>query len=396
MRAIYLDHASNTPLLPEAWGEMAPYLNGEFGNPSTLHAMGRRAGRAVEEAREKVAFLLGARPEEVIFTSCGTEANNLAVKGLAAAHEKRGHHLIVSAIEHPSVLYAARRLERQGYRISQVGVDRTGLVDPEAVKRVIEPDTILISIMLANGEIGTLEPLEEIVAIAKEKGILVHTDAVSACGSIPVDVATLGVDALSLAANQFYGPLGAGALYLRRGVRIVPWFDGGGQEEGRRSGTENVAALVGMGRAAELVASDLDRRREHLASLRDLLEQGLFSSGLEGVVRNGHPTQRLPGLLNLSVEGVEGESLLLALDREGIYVSSGSACNSKAMKPSHVLQAIGLDPQLAQGTVLFTLGLSNHAEEIAQVVELFPRIVQQLRRVSSRREEKDLMTRELR
>ena len=392
LRKVYLDHASNTPLLPEVKEAMAPFLNGEFGNPSTLHAMGRRASRALEEAREKVALLIGARSDEIIFTSCGTESNNQALKGLAAANEKKGRHLIVSKIEHPSVLYAARRLERQGFRVTQVGVDRTGLVDPEEVRRTIEPDTILISIMLANGELGTIEPIEEISAIAKEKGILVHTDAVSACGSIPVDVGRLGVDALSLSANQFYGPSGAAALYLRRGVRIVPWFDGGGQEEGRRSGTENLPAIIGMGKAAELAASDLNHRREHLLALRDSLEEGLLS--LERVIRNGHPLQRLAGHLSVSVAGVESESLLLALDREGIYASSGSACNSKAMKASHVLQAIGLDPQWAQGTLLFTLGLSNRAEEIDYVLEVFPTVLRQLRRVSSSDEAKRLITRE--
>ena len=392
MRRIYLDHASNTPLLPEVREAMAPFLDGEFGNPSTLHRLGRRASQAVEEAREKLALLIGARSDEVIFTSCGTEANNLALKGLAAAYGKKGRHLILSNIEHPSVLYAARRLEREGFRVTHVGVDRTGRVDPEEVRRAVEPDTILISIMLANGELGTVEPIKEIAAIAKGKGILVHTDAVSACGSVPVDVEALGVDALSLAANQFYGPLGAGALYLRRGVRIIPSFDGGGQEEGRRSGTENVASIVGMGKAAELAASSLGHRSAHLKALRDQLEKGLLSC--EGVMHNGHPLERLPGYSSISVAEIEAESLVLAFDNEGISVSSGSACNSKAMKISHVLQAIGLDPHWAQGTILFTVGLSNQREEIATVLEVFPRILQQLRRVSSKREAGDLIARE--
>ena len=390
MKRIYLDYASNTPLLPEVRGAMAPFLDGEFGNPSALHQLGRRASRAIAEAREKVAALIGASAEELIFVSCGTEANNLALKGLAGAHEKKGRHLIVSKIEHQSVLYAARRLTRQGFRVTHVGTDPNGRVDPEEVRRAIEPDTILISIALANGEIGTLEPIQEIATLAKQKGILMHTDAVASCGSLPIDADALGVDALSLAANQFYGPVGAAALYLRRGIRIVPLCDGGGQEEGRHSGTENVPAIVGMGKAAELARSELGRRRTHLKALRDELEIGLLS--YEGVVRNGHPTERLPGYLSLSVAGIEAESLLLALDTEGVCVSSGSACNAKAMKPSYVLQAIGLDPHWAQGTLLFTVGLSTQREEIATVLEVFPKVLKTLRRVSAG----DLMMKETR
>ena len=384
MKRIYLDYASGAPLLPDVREAMAPFLDGEYGNPSALHQGGRRASRAMEEAREKSAALIGARAEEILFTSCGTEANNLALKGLAFAHEKKGQHLIVSKIEHQSVLYAARRLERQGFRVTHVGVDKTGRVDPEEVRRAIEPDTVLISIALASGELGTLEPIREIVSIAKERGILVHTDAVSACGAFPVDVEKLGVDGLSLAANPFYGPVGAAALYLRRSVRITPLLDGGGQEDGRRSGTETVASIVGMGKAAELARLELDRRRNQLQVLRDELEKGLLVC--EGVVRNGHPTERLAGYLSVSAAGIEGESLLLALDAQGISVSNGSACNTKAMKPSHVLQAIGLDPHWAQGTILFTVGLFTQQEEIATVREVFPKVLRALRRVSSGQE----------
>jgi len=380
MERVYLDHASNTPLLPEVREAMAPYLDGEFANPSSLHGLGRRSAKVLEEAREKVASLIGAKSEEVIFTSCGTEANNFALKGFTAANEKKGRHIIVSSIEHFSVLHAARRLERQGYRVTRVPVDLTGWIDPQEVRGAIASDTILISIIHANNEVGTIEPIREIARIAKEHGILFHADAVSSCGTIPTNVAELGVDALTLAANSFYGPVGVAALYLRRGTKIFPFLDGGGQEEGRRSGTENLPAIVGMGKAAELAHRQMEARMEYLSRLRDRLIAGLLA--IEGAHLNGHPTERLPGHVSVSVSDVESEPLLLSLDMEGIFVGNGSACNSKAMKSSHVLQAMGVPEPLAQGAVVLTLGIGNREEEIAVVLGIFPKVVERLRKLN--------------
>ena len=380
MDRVYLDHASNTPLLPEVREAMAPYLNGEFANPSSLHGPGRRSSKALEEARDKIASLIGAKSEEIIFTSCGTEANNFAMKGLTAANEKKGKHIIVSSIEHFSVLHAARRLERQGYRVTRVPVDPTGWIDPQEVRRAIASDTILISIMHANHEVGTIEPIHEIARIAKEHGILFHTDAVASCGTVPTNVVELGVDTLTLTANQFYGPVGAAALYVRKGTKIFPFLDGGGQGEGRRSGTEDLPAIVGMGKAAELALSQMEERTKHLLRLRDQLIEGLLS--VEEVYLNGHPTQRLPGHVSVAVVGVESEPLLLSFDMEGIFVANGSACNSKAMKSSHVLQAMGVPEPLAQGTVMFTLGIGNREEEILVVLDVFPKVVERLRKLS--------------
>ncbi|MBI4436109.1 MAG: cysteine desulfurase [Candidatus Omnitrophica bacterium] len=380
MEQIYLDHTSNTPLLPEVREAMAPYLHGEFANPSSLHRGGRKNAKALEEAREKTASLIGARGEEIIFTSCGTEANNFAMKGLAAAHEKKGRHIVVSSIEHFSILHAARRLERQGYRVTRVPVDQAGWVDPQKVREAIAPDTVLISIMHANGEVGTLQSIREIAQVAQEHGILFHTDAVSSCGTIPTNVSELGVAALTLTANQFYGPVGAAALYVRKGTKMLPFFDGGGQEEGRRSGTENLPAIVGMGKAAELALSHMEERTTSLLKLRNRLMEGLIS--VEEVYLNGHPTQRLPGHVSISVAHVESEPLLLSLDMEGISVASGSACNSKAMKSSHVLQAMGVPELLARGTVVLTLGIGNREEEISVVLDIFPKVVERLRKLN--------------
>jgi len=381
MRQVYLDHASRTPLLPEVRQAMEPYLSFEAGNPSSLHRFGRKSAQALDEAREKVAFLLGAGREEVIFTSCGTEANNFAIKGIAAANEKRGKHLIISSVEHFSVLYAARRLERQGYRVTRLPVDRFGGVDPKKLIEAIAADTVLISVMHANGEVGTIQSIREMAHIAREHGILFHTDAVSACGTIPIDVDELAVDALTLAADQFYGPVGAAALYLRKGTKILPFLDGGGQEEGRRSGTENLPAIVGMGKAAEIARSKMEERIGHLSTLRDRLMEGLLSG--EGVTLNGHPTQRLPGHVSVSVSDVEGEALLLSLDMNGIFVGSGSACNSKAMKNSHVLQAMGIPERVARGTVVLSLGIDHQEEDITYVLEVFPEVVARLRKLGT-------------
>jgi cysteine desulfurase len=381
MRQVYLDNAAATPLLPQVREAMIPYLKDVFGNPSSLHSWGDGAREALENARGQVAGLIGAGPEEIIFTSCGTESNNFAVKGLAMAQQARGKHVIVSAIEHFSVLHAAKTLEKWGFEVTELPVDKYGLVDPESVRQAIRKDTVLVSIMHANGEIGTIEPIKEISKIVKERGITFHTDAVATAGTIPVNVDELGVDALSLAGSQFYGPKGAGALYVRKGVRIIPLLDGGVQEGGRRGGTENVPAIVGLSKAAEIAAAEMAGRASRLVPLRDRLLKEL-PERLEHVIVTGHPTNRLPGLASFCVRFIEGEGMLMLLDSKGIAVSSGSACTSRALKASHVLIAIGLSHEIAQGSLLCTLGLDSTGEDIDYFLEAMPPIVARLRQMS--------------
>ena len=381
MTRVYLDNAATTPLLPEVREAMLPYLGEIFGNPSSLHDWGDGAREALDEARARVAGLIGGSPEEIIFTSCGTESNNFAVKGLAMAQPARGKHVVVSAIEHFSVLHSARTLEKWGFQVSEVPVDKYGLVDPAAVKKAIRPDTVLVSVMHANGEIGTIEPVKEIARITRELKIPFHTDAVATAGTIPVDVKELGVDALSLAGSQFYGPKGSGALWVKKGVRIMTLLDGGIQEGGRRGGTENVPAIVGLGKAAELAAARMDARIKQLTPLRDRLIRELPAS-IDHVIVTGHPQNRLPGNASFCVEFIEGESLLMLLNSRGIAVSSGSACTSRALKASHVLLALGLSHAIAQGSVLFTLGLDTAAADIDYVLENMPPIVDRLRQMS--------------
>jgi cysteine desulfurase len=381
MRKVYLDNASTTPLLPEVKEAMLPYLGEFYGNPSSLHDWGDKAREAVDEAREKVAALIGAPAEEIIFTSCGTESNNLAVKGIALAQQSKGKHVVVSAIEHFSVLHAARTLEKWGFEVAEVPVDKYGAVDPADVRKSIRKDTVLVSIMHANGEIGTIEPINEIAKIARELKIPFHTDAVAAAGTIPVDVNELGVDALSLAGNQFYGPKGVGALWVRKGVRLMPLFDGGIQEGGRRGGTENVAGIVGLGKATEIAKAEVASRIKLLAPLRDRLLKELPEK-VKHVVVTGHPQNRLPGHASFCVEFIEGEAMLMLLNSKGIAVSSGSACTSRALKASHVLIAIGLSHEIAQGSILFTLGLDTTQEDIDYVLETMPPVVDRLRQMS--------------
>ncbi|MFC2059269.1 cysteine desulfurase family protein [Chloroflexota bacterium] len=381
MRRIYLDNAATTRMLPEVLEAMLPYLKDGYGNPSSLHSWGDEARTAVDEARAKVAELVGARPDEIIFTSSGSEANNLAVKGLALARQEKGKHIVVSAIEHFSVLHSVRTLEKLGFKATQVPVDKYGLADPEEVARSIRKDTILVSVMHANGEVGTLEPIREISKLAKEAGVAFHTDAVTSAGTIPIDVADVGVDALSLAGNEFYGPKGMGALYLRKGTRIIPLIDGGVQEDGRRGGTENVAGIAGLGKAAELAKKDMGTRAKHMITLRDKLIKGLLAK-IEHSILTGHPTKRLPGNASFCIEFIEGESMLMLLDQQGVATSSGSACTSRALKGSHVLTAMGLPPEISQGSVLFTLGLDNTEPDIDYVLEELPPIVQRLREMS--------------
>lgn len=381
MRKVYLDHAATTPVHPKVLEAMLPYFSGKFGNPSNLHDIGREAKNAVEEARVKTAALIGARADEIFFTASGAESNNFAIKGLPQANAQKGKHIIVSQIEHFSLLHPAKTLEKSGFTVTYLPTDKQGLVSPDDVAKAIQKETILVSIMHANNEIGTIQPIEEIAKITREKGVLFHTDAVATTGWIPVNVTALGVDALSLSAHQFYGPKGAAALYVRKGVRIKPQLEGGIQEDGRRAGTENVPAIVGLGKAAELAGADIPNRMHYLAPLRDRLQKGLTEK-IDHLVINGHPTKRLPYSLNVSLWYVEGESMLLFLNMEGISVSSGSACTSRSLKTSHVLTCIGADAAVANGTLLMSLGMGNSAEDIDYVIEKLPPIVQRLREMS--------------
>ncbi len=381
MKKVYLDNAATTPLLPEVCEAMLPFLGQDFGNPSALHDWADPAREAVENARAQVAQLIGADEEGIVFTGSGTESNNFAIKGLALARQDKGKHLVVSAIEHFSVQHSARTLEKLGFKLSLVPVDKYGVVDPEEVRRSIRKDTVLVSVMHANGEVGTIEPIKEIAKIARENNIVFHTDAVATAGTIPVDVKELGVDALSLAGNQFYGPQGVGALWVRKGVRIIPLLDGGVQEGGRRAGTENVAAIAGLGKAAELASTDMAARIERITPLRDRLLKELPDK-IDHVVVTGHPQNRLPGNASFCVEFIEGESMLMLLNARGVAVSSGSACTSRALKASHVLIAMGLSHEIAQGSILFTLGANNTSEDIDYVLEVMPAIVDRLRQMS--------------
>jgi len=382
MRQAYLDHSATSPVLPEVREAMLPYLGEFFGNPSSMHEWGDPPREAIDKAREQVAGLVGASdPEEIIFTASGTESNNFAVKGLAAAQQAKGKHVIISAIEHFSVMNSARSLEKAGYQVTMVPVDINGLVDPRQLRDSIRSDTVLVSIMLANGEVGTIEPIREISEITRERKIIFHTDAVAACGTIPVNVKDLGIDALSLAGNQFYGPKGSGALWVRKGVRIIPLLDGGIQEGGRRAGTEDVPAIVGMGKAAELASANISDRINQLTPMRDKLLKDLPLK-IGHMIVTGHPEKRLPGLASFCVQFIEGESMLMLLSSKGIAVSSGSSCTSKALKASHVLTAMGHSLEIAQGSILFTLGIDNNPEDMDYVLEVMPPIVQRLREMS--------------
>jgi cysteine desulfurase len=380
MKTHYLDHVATNPLSPEALEAMLPFLREEFGNPLSPYEPGMRAKAAVEEARTEVAGLINARPQGIVFTSSGAEANNFALRGAALARQDKGRHIIVSRVEHHSVLNSARFLEKSGFVVTFLPVDGHGLVEPDTFMRAITDETVLASIIMASPEIGTIQPIKELAGIARERGVLFHTDAVAAAGNIPVDVDELGVDLLSMAAHQFYGPKGAAALYVREGQRIVPLIYGGIQEGGRRAGTEDVSAIAGMGRAAALAREKMDFRTEHARKLRDMLVEGIMKT--ESVILTGHPTQRLPGHASFCVEYIEGESMLLMLAAKGIYAASGSACSSKALKSSPVLLAIGIPTGTAQGSVVFSAGEGNTSDDIDYVLNEFPMIVQRLREIS--------------
>ncbi|ABB15341.1 cysteine desulfurase NifS [Carboxydothermus hydrogenoformans] len=382
MERIYLDHGATTPLSREVLEEMLPYLTEKFGNPSSIHAFGREARKAIEDAREKVAKAINASdPGEIVFTGGGTEADNLAIKGIARAYKHKGNHIITSAVEHHAVLDACLALQKEGFEVTVLPVDKYGMVSVEDVKKAITDKTILITIMHANNEVGTIQPIAEIGEIAREKGVYFHTDAVQTVGKIPVDVKELKVDLLSLSAHKIYGPKGVGALYVRKGLKLEPLANGGGQERKRRPGTENVAGIVGLGKAIELAVAEMPEESARLTKLRDKLIKGVLER-IPYVRLNGHPTKRLPHNANFSVEFVEGESMLLMLDMKGIAASSGSACTSGSLDPSHVLLAMGIPHEVAHGSLRLTLGKANTEEQIDYVLEVLPGIVERLREMS--------------
>jgi cysteine desulfurase len=381
MSVVYIDHVAGMPLHPKAFEAMIPYFKEAYGNPSSIHDGGENAREAIEQARAKVARLIGSQEEEIYFTSCGTESNNLALKGIAWAHQSRGKEIIISSVEHFSIMHTANALERAGFHITRLPVDQYGRVDPGAVEKAITPQTILVSILHANPEVGTIEPVAEIGRITRAKNVLFHTDAVDSVGTIPVDVNQLNVDLLSLSANQFYGPKGAAALFVRKGVRILPLIDGGIQERGLRAGTENVPAIVGMGVAADLAREEMARRIDHLRRLQKKLVEEL-PKRIPYLRFLGHPTQRLPGNVSVAVEFIEGEAMLLFMDMEGIQISSGSACISRSLKVSHVMLAMGVDAATAQGSLLFSFGIQNKEEDIDRVLQALPPVVERLRNMS--------------
>jgi len=381
MKPIYLDHAATTPTDPAVVQAMLPFFTRIYGNPSSMHAFGQEAKRAIEAARDSIASFLGAKPEEIIFTSGGTESNNFILKGIAASSGNRGNHIITSAIEHHAVLESCHYLEKQGFQVTYLPVDRFGLVDLDDVKRNITDKTILIYIMHANNEIGTIEPIAEIGRIARKRGVPFHTDAVQTFGHLPISVDELNIDALSASAHKFYGPKGVGILYLRRGTRIQSFMHGGEQERKRRASTHNVTGIVGFGKAVELAAEGMEKETRQEIFLRDKLISGILER-IENTRLNGHPVHRLPNNVNVSVAYIEGESMLLNLDMEGIAVSTGSACTSASLEPSHVLTAIGLPHELAHGSLRLTLGRATTEADIDRMLDVLPGIVKKLRAIS--------------
>jgi cysteine desulfurase len=381
MRRVYFDHIAATPVHPQVREAMLPYLDEFYGNPQSLHSFGQETASAIESAREKVAGLIEADAGEVFFTSSGTESNNFAIKGLALAQRAKGNHIVVSAVEHQSVLHSLKSLEKSGFTATEVPVDQFGCVDPGDVAKAITPETTLVSVMLANGEVGTIEPVREIVEVCQERGVLCHTDAVDAVGNMHVSVKSLGVDALSLAGNQFYGPTGVGALFLKKGTRALPQIDGGIQESGKRAGSENIAGIVGLGEAAAIAQKEMDVWADHVRPLRDKIIERMEQE-VGHVILTGHPTNRLPHHASFCVKFIEGEAMLLNLDMKGIAAASGSACTSRALKASHVLLAMGLDHATAQGSLVFSLVEKNTAEDIDYLFEVFPEIIERLRRMS--------------
>lgn len=383
---IYMDNAATTPLKREVLDAMMPYLTEEYGNASSIYATGRDARRALDEARQTVADALGAKANEIYFTSCGSEADNWAIQGVAYANKNRGRHIISSQIEHHAVLHTLQYLEKQGFEVTYLPVDEYGLVRPDDLRDAIRPDTILITIMFANNEIGTIEPIDELAQIAHEHKIVFHTDAVQAVGHVPLNVKELGVDLLSLSAHKLYGPKGVGALYIKNGVKLDNFLHGGAQERGRRAGTENVAGIVGLAKAIELATAEMNENVARLTTLRDRLISGIQAQ-IPYCRLNGHPTKRLCNNVNFSFEFIEGESLLLMLDMKGVAASSGSACTSGSLDPSHVLLAIGLKHEIAHGSLRLSIGDFTTEEDIDYVLEVLGPIVQRLRDMSPLYEE---------
>ena len=381
MRRVYLDNNATTPLAPEVFEAMKPYLLEDFGNASSIHWFGQQAKNAVEKARQQVAKLINARPGEVIFTSGGTESDNAAIFGIVQAARVEAPHVITTGIEHHAVLHTAQALEKEGVSVTYVTVGASGVVDPEDVKRAIRPETALISIMHANNEIGTVQPLEEIGTIARERDIYFHSDAVQAVGKIPVDVEKLGLDLLSLSAHKLNGPKGVGAMYIRRGTILKPLLYGGHHERDRRPGTENVPGIVGLGMAAELALTHLEENAQRVASLRDRLECGILERVAQVSV-NGDPQRRLPNTSNLVLDYVEGEGFVIAMDLKGIACSTGAACSSGSVEPSHVLSAIGRTPEQARSSIRLSLGPYTAAEDIDATLEALPAVVERLRSLS--------------
>ena len=380
MDRIYLDYAATAPVLPEVLDAMLPFFMSQFGNPSGVHAFGRETRKAVEQARRRTADLLGADSREIVFTSGGSESNNLAIKGAAYSLRTKGNHIVTSKIEHPSVLNTCRWLEKQGFRVTYLPVDSCGTVSPEDVREAICPDTVLVSIMTANNEIGTVQHVSEIGEICRDKGVVFHSDAVQAAGMLKTDVRAMNVDLLSLSAHKFHGPKGTGALYGRKGTKLEAVIHGGEQERGLRAGTENVPGIVGLGKAAEIAGSEMKKNTAQIRELRDLLIQRIQEKVPDAFL-NGHPVNRLPNNCHFSFSGIESEALLLRLDLAGISVSGGSACTSGSMEPSHVLQAIGLKDEVLRSGIRMTLGKETTREEIERTAQILPEIVADLRKM---------------
>lgn len=381
MRKVYLDNAATTALSPRVLEAMLPYFTQHYGNPSSVHAFGREAKQGLDKARDQVAKALHCDPSEVIFTGCGTESDNTVLLGVAQRYGDKGKHIITTNVEHHAILHTCEYLEKQGYSVTYLPVDQDGLVTAEQVAAAIRPDTILVSIMFANNEVGTIMPIQEIGAVCKEKGVLFHTDAVQAVGHIPVDVQAMHIDMLSLSAHKFHGPKGVGALYCRKGIRLPSYIMGGAQERGRRAGTENVAGIVGLGAAIQLATEQLEENRAKMTALRDRLMTGI-QARISEVKLNGHPTNRLPNNVNFSFKYIEGESILLMLDMNGIAASSGSACTSGSLDPSHVLLALGLPHEIAHGSVRLTLGDETTEEDIDYTIDVLEKTVARLRAMS--------------
>lgn len=378
MKMRYFDNSATTPVRQEVLEEMLPYLKEQFGNPSSLYSIGRSGKKGIEEARKKVAMLINANPHDIYFTGCGSESDNMAIKGVAHAYRSKGRHIITSKIEHPAILNTCKSLAKQGFEITYLNVDSEGIVDVEQLRNSIRNDTILISIMFANNEIGTLQPIEEIAKIAKMHNIIFHTDAVQACGNVPIDVQKMGIDMLSLSGHKINAPKGIGALYVKKGIELEKFMDGGHQEKNRRAGTENVAGIVGLGKACELARIELKSHMEKLRTLREYYITQVEEK-IPNVKLNGSRTKRLPGNANFSFANLEGEALLLKLDEQGICVSTGSACSSGSPEPSHVLVSIGLPKELAQGSLRVTFGNENTKEDVDYLIENLQKSVKELR-----------------